>query len=259
MRQATDLRELSTVYEGVRGRIFELVSDLDDQGASAPVPACPAWSIHDVIAHLTGNCTDIVAGNVADAATDAWTAAQVEARRDWPLTKILDEWADVGPQIAAMLDDFPGRYGFQVAADVATHEHDLRGTLGRPGARDSEGVRIGLDFLVTAVLHPAMTSYGFGPLEVRAGDRTWIVGTGDAATSDPDSWRVAAGSSEPIPPPATPAVGVLNAEPFELFRAIAGRRSAAQIRAFDWTFDPELYIPIFGFGPFTVPHSDLVE
>jgi hypothetical protein len=48
-------------------------------------------------------------------------------------------------------------------------------------------------------------------------------------------------------------------EPFELVRAIAGRRSAAQLRALDWSVDPEPYVPIFGFGPFTIRSTDLEE
>jgi Mycothiol maleylpyruvate isomerase N-terminal domain len=70
------LGELGTVYEGGRRRIVELVADLDDRSAATPVSACPEWSVHDVIAHLAGVCADIMAGNVAGAATDPWTAAQ---------------------------------------------------------------------------------------------------------------------------------------------------------------------------------------
>jgi hypothetical protein len=72
----TALGELGTVYEGGRRRILELVADLDDRAVATPVPACPEWSVQDVVAHLTGVCADIMAGNVAGAATDPWTAAQ---------------------------------------------------------------------------------------------------------------------------------------------------------------------------------------
>jgi uncharacterized protein (TIGR03083 family) len=258
-RQVTDLRELGTVYEATRGRILELVSDLDEEGAMARVPACPEWSVRDVIAHASGVCADILSGNLTGAATDDWTGAQVKARRDWPFEKVVAEWTEVGPQIAAMLDNFPGRYGSQLVADVTTHEHDIRGALGRHGEGDSAGVAIGLNFLVEAVFHPAMVSFGLGPLEVKAADRSWVVGTGEPPLHDPDLWSVAAGSSEPIPAPTKPIVGGLNAEPFELFRAITGRRSAVQIRAFDWTVDPDPYLPTFGYGPFTVRPTDLDE
>jgi hypothetical protein len=56
----------------------------------------------------------------------------------------------------------------------------------------------------------------------------------------------------------TPA-GTLNVGQFELFRAVTGRRSAAQIRRFDWSVDAEPYLPIFDLGPFTIRSTDLVE
>ena len=40
----------------------------------------------------------------------------------------------------------------------------------------------------------------------------------------------------------------------ELFRAISGRRSAAQIRAFAWDGDPDLYLPVI--APIHCPSSD---
>jgi uncharacterized protein (TIGR03083 family) len=154
----TALAELGTVYEGGRRRTLELVADLDDRAAATPVPACPEWSVHDVVAHLAGVCADIMAGNVAGATTDPWTAAQVDARRERSFGEIVAEWDDVGPQGAAFADDFPGRLGNQFITDATVHEHDLRGALGRPGVRDSDGVRIGAEFLVNVFLHPGVTA-----------------------------------------------------------------------------------------------------
>jgi uncharacterized protein (TIGR03083 family) len=254
------LAELGTVYEGGRRRIVELVADLDDRAAAMPVPACPAWSVHDVVAHLAGVCGDIMAGNVAGAATDPWTAAQVDARRERSFDEILAEWDDVGPQVATFADDFPGRLGNQFITDVTVHEHHLRGALGWVGARDSDGVRIGADFLVNVFLHPGVTALGLGPLEVRAGDRTWVVGTGELPTEDiGGASRAALMSTEVIPEPTMAPAGTLDVEEFELFRALTGRRSAAQIRRFGWSVDAEPYLPVFGLGPFTIRSTDLVE
>ena len=252
--------ELGTVYEQGRRRIVELVADLDDRAAATSVPACPAWSVHDVVAHLAGACTDIMAGNVAGAATDPWTAAQVDARKQRSFGEILAEWDDVGPQVAGFADDFPGRLGSQFIADVTVHEQDLRGALARAGARDADGVGIGADFLVNAFLHPGVTALGLGPLEVRAGDRTWIVGTGGPPTGDIDeAARAALMSTEVIPEPTATPAGMLDVDEFELFRALTGRRSARQIRSFDWSVDAEPYLPLFGLGPFTIRSTDLTE
>jgi uncharacterized protein (TIGR03083 family) len=252
--------ELGTVYERGRRRIVELVAGLDDRAAATPVPACPAWSVHDVVAHLAGVCADIMAGNVAGAATDPWTAAQVDARRERSFGQILAEWDDVAPEVAALADDFPGRLGNQFVTDVTVHEHDLRGALGRAGDRDSDGVGVGADFLVNVFLHPGVTSLGLGPLEVRAGDRTWVVGTGEPPTGDiGGASRAALMSTEVIPEPTVTPTGTLDVEEFELFRALTGRRSAAQILRFHWSVDAEAYLPIFGLGPFTIRSADLIE
>jgi hypothetical protein len=40
---------------------------------------------------------------------------------------------------------------------------------------------------------------------------------------------------------------------------MTGRRSAAQIRGFTWTGDPDVFLPAFEFGPFTTPATELVE
>jgi uncharacterized protein (TIGR03083 family) len=251
---------LGTVYEGGRRRIVELVADLGDRAAAMPVPACPAWSVHDVVAHLAGVCADILAGNVAGAATDPWTAAQVDARRERSFGEILAEWDDVGPEVAAFADDFPGRLGNQFITDVTVHEHDLRGALGRAGARGSDGVRIGADFLVNVFLHPGVTALALGPLEVRAGDRTWVVGTGDPPTGDiGGASRAALMSIEAIPGPSGEPAGTLDVEEFELFRALTGRRSAAQIRCLEWSVDADPYLQVFGLGPFTIRSADLIE
>ncbi|MGH2734608.1 MAG: maleylpyruvate isomerase family mycothiol-dependent enzyme [Actinomycetota bacterium] len=253
------MRELGSVYEEVRGRIVELVAPLDEATAARPVPACPTWSVQDVIAHSTGNCADILNGNFEGAATEPWTQAQVEARREWKLGDVLAEWDDVGPKIAAMLDDFPGRYANQIIADLTVHEHDVRGALTEPGHRDSDGVAIGSEFLVTMMIHMGAVVSGVGPLEIRAGDKAWIVGTGEPATGDGNSWRDFVAVGETASPPEKAIVGSVSTSQFELFRATTGRRSAAQVQGFDWTVDPDSFLPIFGYGPFTIRATDLEE
>ena len=183
----------------------------------------------------------------------------VDARRERSFGEILAEWDDVGPQVAAFADDFPGRLGNQFT-DVTVHDHDLRGALDRAGSRDSDGVRIGADFVVNVFLHPGVTALGLGPLEVRAGDRTWVVGTGESPTEDiGGASRADLMSTEVIPEPTVTRAGTLDVDEFELLRALTGRRSAAQIGRYEWSVDAEPYLPIFGLGPFTIRSTDLSE
>jgi hypothetical protein len=105
-----------------------------------------------------------------------------------------------------------------------------------------------------------VTALGLGPLEVRAGDRTWVVGTGDPPTGDiSEAARAALMSTDVIPEPTGTPAGTLDVEEFELFRALTGRRSAAQIYRFEWSVDAEPYLPVFGLGPFTIRSADLIE
>ena len=50
-----------------------------------------------MVSHLTGLCADIMTGNVVGAPSDAWTAAQVAARRDRTFDEVLAEWNDTAP------------------------------------------------------------------------------------------------------------------------------------------------------------------
>ena len=261
-------RPLETVYEETRTRVVGLIrdpgGDVAASAAAVAVPACPSWSVRDVLAHVTGLYSDIVSGNIGGAATDAWTAAQVEARRSMTIDELLAESDEVGPKLAAMIDDFPGRYGAQVVADLAVHEHDIRGALGRPGARRSGAVAVGTEFLLGAVVGPGAQALGVGPVEVRSGEWCWTVGTGESPSGEPEAAIAAAiaatAASAEVEPAAGPEpVGEISADPFELFRAFTGRRSAAQIRRFGWTVDPEPYLALFDLWPFTIRETDLVE
>ena len=52
-------------------------------------------------------------------------------------------------------------------------------------------------------------------------------------------------------------MATVTAPPFELFRALSGRRSLEQIRSFFWEGDAERYLEIF--SPFDVPKEPILE
>jgi uncharacterized protein (TIGR03083 family) len=225
------MTDVGAAYAEGRRRLTDLVADLD-HAAATPVPACPAWSVHDVIAHLTGVCTDVLAGRIDGVGTDSWTDAQVAVRRDVPLQDVLAEWNEVAPAVEAMSGAF-GRAGYQWVGDQAVHEHDVRGALGRPGARDSDTIDLGLRFMVPGFLD-AVAALGLPPLEVQVGDRTWRSGEGEAAVR-------------------------LDLERFEALRSLCGRRSTDQLRALPWAGDAEPYLEAFAWGPFTPPATAVLE
>src|SRR5438132_399041 len=75
----------------------------------AAVPTCPRWTVHDVVAHLTGVCADILTGNLEGVATDPWTEAQVSSRKNRTMAELVEEWNELGPQVEAITAAFPGR------------------------------------------------------------------------------------------------------------------------------------------------------
>lgn len=262
------MTDLGSVYGAARQRVTELVSGLSDDEAKQTVPACPEWRVHDVLAHLSGVCDDIVSGNLEGVATDPWTAAQVDKRRDWPLAKILDEWAEKAAEVEPIVQFFPGRVNEQFVLDMTTHEHDLRHALGRPGAQDSEAVDVAVRFVVEVGFLANVGLRGLPALEVVAGDHRWVAGgLGSPVALDEAGIRAAVGEAvagvvtsgtAPMNSDAEPA-GSLKVSAFDLMRALSGRRSQDQIAAFGWSVDPTPYLPAFQFGPFTTRPDPLDE
>jgi len=224
------LGEVGVAYKNCRLRITDLVGELDEQLASTTVPACPAWSVHDVVAHLAGNLADALAGRLDGAGTEERTADQVNSRRAVPLPQILDEWTADALEVEELIDG-AGEIGRQGVADVVSHEHDIRGALGVPGARDTDAINIGLTFVGTRLIDTAI-ALGVA-LQIRATNGLEI---------GPDAADV-----------------VLSGESFELLRAVTGRRSVDQLREMEWKGDCDTVIPAFWWPPLLQPATTRID
>jgi uncharacterized protein (TIGR03083 family) len=208
-------------------RVIELVSDLTPEQAQVRVPACPDWTVRDLLSHLVGLGADVVAGDEPDDHNAGWTARQVARRRDRDVRALVEEWRSV----AGPLRDWMAAHGTRPLFDVTIHEQDLRGALGAPGAQDTPAMAAVRDRYAARL---ADRLRGRPPLSL-VGER----------------WRW---DSEPG---AEPAV-VVQAPDFELTRALLARRSAHQLR--DWTVrgHVEPYLDAFtALGP--LPETDLTE
>jgi uncharacterized protein (TIGR03083 family) len=230
--------QIGSTYAEGRVRILELVADLPPEAGEAPVPTCPGWSVHDVVAHLAGSCADVLAGRTDGITTAAWADAQVAARRGRPMSTLVEEWTGAASRLEAAADRYPPALGVVWILDLTAHEHDIRTALGRPGARDARGVDVGLTLLVGEAFHAALSARSLGPVAMRTPDRSWTVGA-NAADAPPKA--------------------VVEASAFELFRCLTGRRSRAQIAALAWSVDPEPYLDAFQFATFTTSGVDIEE
>ena len=126
-------------YAGVRERTGALVRAASPEQLAAVAPATPEWTVKDILGHMVGVPTDVLAGRMDGVATDAWTEAQVERYRDVDVETVLAEWDEASATVEPMIADF-GVMAGQAVLDVVTHEHDVRHALDAAGARDSDAV-----------------------------------------------------------------------------------------------------------------------
>lgn len=208
-----------------------LVRELPDDELSTPVPACPGWSVRDVVAHLTANFEDMSVESVSRPPTDEETAAQIARMRGRSVPQMLADW-----QIAAVpFEEKASASRMRMPLiDLTTHEHDIRGALCRPADRDSDAVRICSQFLLENMRSPVPMRVVVEDAEFRVGPRAQAAGV-----------------------EARAAELVLTTNRFEALRWRMGRRSRAQLAAMRWSGDPA---PVLGqlmvFGPAT---ADVIE
>ena len=77
--------DLGRLYHDTRERLVGLLAELDAADLVTRVPACPAWLVRDVVAHLCAVCEDVPAGRLTRIPAEAETAAQVARFRDHDL------------------------------------------------------------------------------------------------------------------------------------------------------------------------------
>src|SRR5215207_10382632 len=119
---------LADEYRAARHRMSEIATQLDADAATIGVPACPAWTTSDLLAHVTALAVDLGAGRRPDGDTQAWVDAQVADRRGRTLDALVAEWDIGAPAFEAMVAERPHRW-WGLVYDVLVHEQDLRGAV----------------------------------------------------------------------------------------------------------------------------------
>jgi len=206
------------LYVDSARRVQDLVTPLDSAALDALTPACPAWSVHDVLAHLAGAATSFGTDSFAGVGTDAWTAEHVESRRDATVAELVAErWACI-----PKLEKVPADHGvwMPVVHDALTHEADIRGAIGAPGL--PADALAGAFPLMEAVLPSKIGKLGTTTLDLDGRPRTF----GDG---EPDL--------------------VVRTSMFEFWRGAFGRRSDRQMRSWVESGDAAAFaqtLPVFG-------------
>ncbi len=243
--------DLALAYQQARKTMSDLVRPLPEGKLDARVPACPGWTVKDLIAHVTSIASELVGGRIPKDLNlvmiwdqgvarrrEEWIDHALTARREMTIEEILREWEDAGAKLEEILrgerpppSGSPPLMEWIVVTDIGVHHHDLRGAIGMSGDRDSLATGLSLRSYVEGMRGVSQVK-GLPAFRIRAGSREWIVGNGNP-------------------------VATVTADPFDLARAASGRRSPDQIRALEWDGDPEPVLELF--YPYGVRDQALVE
>ncbi|WP_086852813.1 maleylpyruvate isomerase family mycothiol-dependent enzyme [Amycolatopsis kentuckyensis] len=187
-----------------------------------PVPACPNWTVTDLLGHLAAVAERVLRRHGGTPPpTPAGTLAVPE---------LLDRWDDVGEELDRRLAEAGGRSGDVMVMDAYTHELDLRAALGVPPPVAHAAWAPSFEVLVRG-FSGSVAGRGLPPLRLRTtGGSTWTAGVGRPKDS-------------------------LTAPAHELYRALAGRRSVAQLVGLDWSAAAGPWLPAFSWGPFAPPRQ----
>ena len=241
----SDVPDYESAYRDLRLRVSDLLRSAEPAALDAIAPAAPDWRVRDVAAHLAGVCDDAVHGNLGDVSggsllvavdnperVNEWTDTHVTKRADWPIEQVLDDWAEHAGEIEPTMNALHPAIG-QMLADAVTHEHDIRGGLGAPGARDSIALVLAVDWALR-MLSWRLEHDGLGTLRIQLEDGIVELGTGEPVTS-------------------------LTTTRFEIARAVTGRRSMEQIQAMAWDGPLDPGVLVLAPQLLTPRTTDLVE
>lgn len=204
---------LFAAYSSTRARMADLAVSLSPGDLGRAVPACPLWTVFDLIAHVVSMPAAIGNGESPPGPVTDWLQGLVEARRDQSVGELTEEWLSLDGSIAAILNG-PGGVLF---GDLAVHEHDLRGAVGAADHGALE-VEVMLPRTLAGFAKP-LRQAGLGAIAVRHDDRMW-----HSHDAEP-GWT-------------------LDVTPWEATRAINSRRTADELRELPHEGDVEPYLAI---------------
>jgi hypothetical protein len=113
--------------------ISALAGDLTEEQLVTTVPATPAWTVHEVLAHVAGSASDAVTGRMDGAPSPAWTSRHVSERAALPVSDLTAELRAQQDAVAASVVDNPRP---ALVWNIAVHHADLHEALGLPRMPD---------------------------------------------------------------------------------------------------------------------------
>lgn len=209
------------VYREVRRNIMALLADEADE-LDPVIPACPKWTLRDLIAHLAGSAA-LAAGRMS-----GWTPAHPSSA-NMGVPELLDVWDQIGSDVELLLSERNGRAGSLLVTDAFTHELDIRYTLNAPLPESHPAFAVAFEVLASGFA-AAVEAHNLPALRLSTDATQWTVGSGEPAAT-------------------------VTAHRYDLYRSLTGRRTHEQITAMRWDRSSHRWLPAFTWGPFTPPES----
>lgn len=243
--------DIAAAFRGIRQSLTDSLIDLEPEAWNTPIPTRRQWTVKDTLAMLAGFAEALIEGYWDEDYSDSWAdrslrerlldrfQAMIDLRADRSGLDVLKEWTRLAPRMERMMDgleEFPrGIHPFAAWTylwAVVQNAHNIWTALGVPSKeRDSEATMLCLESAIYW-LDMRLQAKALPALRVRTGEMEWVIGDGIPAAT-------------------------VTAPPFELFRALSGRRSMDQIKAFSWDGSAKPYLSVF--SPFETPAEAIIE
>lgn len=222
----------ASLYDALRRSFVGLVSGMSNEQLATIVPATPAWTVVDVLAHVVGITGDLNHGRFGQGMTaDEWTATQVETRRGRSVDELAVEWDAEAPKFVDGLRTLGYPIGSHYLGDLLQHVADVRHALELPPPPGDETLVVATDFYLDS-FDESLRTAALGTVVITTGDETFATGVGET-------------------------VAELSAPRYEVFRALGGRRSERQIRGMRWRGDLDRVL--LTVSPYPLPAHDITE
>jgi uncharacterized protein (TIGR03083 family) len=121
------------LYRDHVAAVSALAPTLTEDQLATTVPATPAWTVHEVLAHLAGGASDAVTGRMDGAPGPEWTSRHVDERTALAVADLTDELRSQQDAIAELSVDNPRP---ALVWNIAVHHADLHEALGLPRMPD---------------------------------------------------------------------------------------------------------------------------
>ena len=200
-------------YLRTRERVVGLLLPADDALLQERIPACPAWSVQELLTHLVSMPAALSTGRWPTGAIGDWLDELIVERKGQAPEELIAEWRSLDGALPGLLDG-PSALLFD---DLAVHEHDLRSAVNRPDHQALETAQV-LPRALAAFSEP-LRAAGLGAIEVRSGDEVWR-------------------SHEAV------AGWTLLVDPWTAVRAVSSRRTADELRELPSTGKADDYIGV---------------